>query len=44
MDLPIMFIGKILIIFLFITGCSNYKFNPVPTIIKTIIKQESKNE
>jgi hypothetical protein len=44
MALLIMFIGKILIIFLFITSCSNYKFNPIPTIVKTIIKQENKNE
>jgi hypothetical protein len=41
-----MFIGKIIIIclFIFVTSCSNYKFNPIPTIIKTIIKQENNNE
>jgi hypothetical protein len=39
-----MFIGKIIIICLLITGCSNYKFNPIPTIIKTIIKQENNND
>ena len=33
-----MFIGKILIICLLITGCSNYKYDPKFTIIKTIIK------
>ena len=39
-----MFIGKIIIICLLITSCSNYKFNPIPTIVKTIIKEGGKNE
>jgi len=39
-----MFIGKIIIICLLITGCSNYKYDPRFTIIKQIIKEGNKNE
>jgi len=37
-----MFIGKIIIICLLITGCSNYKWNPTTTILNAIIKEERK--
>tara|TARA_R100001463_G_scaffold59352_1_gene111604 strand:- start:76 stop:219 length:144 start_codon:yes stop_codon:yes gene_type:complete len=47
MDWLIMFIGKIIIIFLLVASCSatnKFDVNPWTTIVKYIVKEENKNE